>query len=808
MSQDNISPDYSGLSVAEAAARLKQYGPNDVEEKKSGMIKKLLAPLYSPISLMLLAAATLSRLNGRIFDFYFIIALYFVNYSIQKWQEFKADRAIQELQSRLAFDVSTKRDDKWAPVSAKELVPGDRIRLGLGSIIPADGQVVVAKNLSTNEAVLTGESLPKEKKVGDKIFSGAFLATGSLEAVVTATGRQTSFGKTIFSIEQPAGKSILEKDIMRITRFLTFASLIAVAILSAFFLIKGVAITDLLTLDLSLVIAGIPIALPAVMAIILSIGAAGLAKKLVVVRRLSALQDLANVNLLLSDKTGTLTKNEIRVTNIISYSDDLTGDDVIEYASYAAPEDTPDAIDAAVTDRFKATARSRDGLEILSFTPYDGDRKRATAIIRRDGKTRLISLGAPQIIKGLGHFIGSEREAKFAADIKDAAAQGYRVMAVAFKDLDDSALARVAAAKTDAAEEKDLTVIGLLFLADPLDETSKETIAFMREHGIGVRMLTGDNQTIAERIAQDLGMTGEVLSAEETRKFYASSIANQEQRQIAAFAEIMPKDKYELVKAYKARHYIVAATGDGVNDLPALKVANVGIAVSNAVSALKSLADIVLLGTGLSVIKDAVIESRKIFVRLYNYTIYRISESFRLIITILVLGLIYGSYPLLPLQIILLAFMNDIPIISLAVDRVKISTTPSAIKVRERFGLSLLFGLVGIFNSLIMFFLTFDVFHLPIGIIQTMFFLKLTVSGHALIFVAHTKERWWKFLPAKAVIIATLTTQALATLLAITGFMMPTAIPWQYAALIWVWCLLWMQVTELMKDVQARFIHD
>jgi H+-transporting ATPase len=408
------------------------------------------------------------------------------------------------------------------------------------------------------------------------------------------------------------------------------------------------------------------------------------------------------------------------------------------------------------------------------------------------GEQKLISLGAPQVIEKFDELESPEQSSQFKDDITAAAKDGFRVLAVA--------------TKTGDGEEKGMMIVGLIYLTDPLDDTSKDTVAFMIKHGIDVKMVTGDNRVIAGRITEELNLSGQVMSAEETREFYGSpDTISDKLPAIAAFSEILPKDKYELVKASK-QHYIVASTGDGINDLPALKVANVGIAVAGAVSALKSLADIVLLGHGLGLIQDAILESRKIFVRLYNYSVYRISESFRLIITILVLGLWYGYYPLIPLQIIILAFLNDIPIIALAVDKVKVSLRPAEVKVKQRLTLSILFGFVGVLNSLILFYLMENIWHLPLATIQTMFFLKLTISGHLLVFVVHTKERWWKFLPAKSVMIAIFATQGVATLLAVTGLFMPASISIGTAIFLWIWSFFWMQVGEVTKYLQARFL--
>ncbi|MCC7357599.1 plasma-membrane proton-efflux P-type ATPase [Candidatus Uhrbacteria bacterium] len=782
-----------GLTTVEAEALLKKFGLNDVEEKKNDIVKKFFLPLISPISLMLITAAILSYINGKIFDCWFIIILFFLNFVVQKWQEFKANKAIAELREKLAFDVSVLRDGKWISLNAKFLVPGDLIRLGLGGIIPADGVVTNSQNLSINEAVLTGESMLKDKKTGDKIFSGSFIATGNLEAEITSTGKNTNFGKTIFSIEAPAEKSILEKDIIHISKFLTKISIAAVVILTISLTYKGFDLKELMTLDLSLIIAGIPIALPTVMTIILSIGAAKLAKQSVIIRRLSALQDLANVNLLLTDKTGTITKNEITITHVISYDSNFNSNDIIELAYYATSHATPNAIDLAVVKKFEQTGRKSNAI-ILNLIPYDSERKRTTAYIQKEQEKMVISLGAPQIIQQFDTNSPPEQKSKFEQDVQDAAADGFRTLAIAITNKGET--------------EERMTIVGMLFLTDPLDEGAKETIHFMQQNGIEVKIVTGDNKLITERITRELELSGSVFSPKDTRLFYQqyNKTNNDKLYSVAAFSEILPRDKFELVSKLKSTH-IVAATGDGINDIQALKAANVGIAVSNAVSALKSLADIVLVGRGISVIRNAIIESRKIFIRVYNYSVYRISESFRLIITIFILGLLYGFYPLNPLQLILLAFLNDIPIICLAVDRVKITTKPSKINVKERFNLSLLFGTIGVISSITLFVLMKNVWQFSLPNIQTIFFLKLTISGHMLIFVAHTKERWYTFLPSKEVIIATVTTQIVATTLAVSGFLMPSKISFSLAALVWVWAFIWMQLSDFVKVIHRSMIR-
>ncbi|MCL4398092.1 plasma-membrane proton-efflux P-type ATPase [Patescibacteria group bacterium] len=775
---------FSGLTSVQATQSLRETGPNEIPEKKTPLFVKIFKQFFSPISLMLLLASGLSFVSAKTFDGYFILTLLLLNIGVSAWQEAKADNAIAKLNENLKSRVRTFRDGQWQDVDTRELVPEDIIQLTAGEIVPADGLLIDNKNVSVNESALTGESLPNDKNLNDALYSGSFIATGIATLKITATGKNTKFGKVIFSVETQKGKSFLETDIIRISKFLSALSLIGVAVLSVFFILQHAPVIDLLTLDLSLIIAGIPVSLPTVMTLIIALGVLDLSKKQVVVRRLSALEDLANVNLLLTDKTGTLTENKIVIDRIIPYNY-YTDKNVIADAYLASYQDSRNLISQAIISKAGELAALPVDYTVYSFVPGDSVKKRTTAQVK-DGEGKIyVTAGASQVILDLCALSPTQKN-KVEKDIADLGQEGYRSLAVA-----------------TGKEEKEMTLVGLLALSDELRPEASDVIQFLTSEQIEVAMVTGDNRVIAGEIAKKLAIPGnKIITRSDLEKTNWQGLDINFYRSVQAFAEIYPEDKLRLVQDAK-KYFVVATNGDGVNDLPAVKAANVGFAVENAVIALKEAADIVLLSNGISVIKDAIIESRKIFSRLYSYSVYRLSESFRLIVTIVILGLIYKSYPLTPLQIILIALLNDIPIISLAYDRVENTTSPAKLNIRKRFILSSLYGLVGVANSLILFFLLVGVFHISLPVVQTIYFLKLTVSGHLLIYVAHTKQRWWKFLPSNEVIIATTLTQLVASLLAFTGWFMPAPIPLVYILGVWLWAIFWMQVSEAVKAAKT-----
>ncbi len=769
--------EFSGLSTAAARAYIAAHGYNELPQKRESLVLKLLKRAATPISGMLLVAAGLSFWSGKGFDGSFILVLLVLNIAITVWQEHKADNATEKLNEHLATAAKVLRDGAWGTVPSRELAVGDVIELRSGAVIPADAQVLSANAASANEAALTGESLPKDKRPSDALYSGSYVASGLVVAKVTATGALTNFGKTIGSVDTGSKKSALERQIIRISQLLSALSLVAVMALTWLLLARQAPLSEVLRLDLSLLIAGIPISLPTVMTLIIAFGTLALARQGAVVRRLSALQELADADYLLTDKTGTLTKNKITVDTIETFGG-LAEAEALRDAALVAAQDADTAMNKAVLAR----AGDVRGAKVLAYIPGDSTRKRSTLTVM-DGAAQLtLTLGAPQVVASLC-ALSQEERAHFDARVEALAARGYRALALA---------------RATGAREERMFLVALLSLSDELREDAPEVVRFLRDNGVGVAMVTGDNRAIAQEVSGKLGLVGGILTPAQRPTEGWEGLSPQAFARVAAFAEILPEDKLSLIRSAK-RYHTVAANGDGINDLPAVREASVGFAVRNAVDALRAAADIVLISDGIGVMRDAFIEGRRIFARLWAYSVYRISESFRLIATIAILGFLVGTYPLSPLQLILIAILNDIPVISLAGNRVRVANRPSKLKVGEQFSLSLLFGLVGIVNSLLLYFFALDVLHLPLPMVQTLFFLKLTVSGHLLLYVAHTKERWWRYLPSGTVIAATGITQLIATLLAITGFLMPAAVSWQLALLVWAWSFVFMQISEGVK---------
>ncbi len=776
----DTSPD--GLTRVEATARLAKYGANEIAEKKTNLLLKFVSYFWGPIPWMIEIAVILSGVVGHWPDFFIILLLLVANATIGFWEERQAGNAIEALKAKLAIKARVKRDGKWVTPPAKELVPGDVIRLRLGDIVPADARLLEGDEISVDQSALTGESLPATKKPGDAVFSGSIMRRGEIGALVYATGGKTYFGKTAELVETARTTSHFQKAVLKIGNYLIALAVVLVAIVIVVGVYRGEAILTTLQFALVLTVAAIPVAMPTVLSVTMAVGARLLAKKQAIVSKLVAIEELAGVDMLCADKTGTLTQNKLTLGDPFGLGD-VTAAQVILAGALASRADNDDTIDLAVLGGVKDKALT--GFEVQHFMPFDPVHKRTEATVKgTDGKVFKVTKGAPQVILALAANLSADDKAAVEQAVTDFAARGFRALGVARADGDG-----------------DWTLLGVLPLYDPPREDAKATIATARQMGVQLKMVTGDALAIARETAKTLDMGTNILDGaslgdskhDETAEVAASI------EKADGFAQVFPEHKFHIVDVLQKHGHIVGMTGDGVNDAPALKKADCGIAVSGATDAARAAAAIVLMTPGLSVIIEAIKESRKIFQRMNSYAIYRIAETLRVLFFMTLAILVFNFYPLTAVMIVMLALLNDGAILSIAYDRVHYRNAPEAWNMRVVLGVSTVLGVLGVISAFGLFFLAERVFHIDRAHIQTMMYLKLSVAGHLTIFLTRTRGPFWSIRPARILWGAVLGTQALATLIALFGFGLVTPLAWYWALLVWGWALAWFLVNDRFK---------
>jgi H+-transporting ATPase len=782
------SPD--GLSEAEAKKRLAQYGPNEIPEKKENPYLKFLTYFWGPIPWMIEGAVILSGVVRHWPDFFIILLLLVSNAIVGFWEEHQAGNAIAALRKQLAINAKVKRDGKWTDPAAKELVPGDVIRLKLGDIVPADARLLPGDPVEVDQSALTGESLPATKKPGDAVFSGSIVRQGESEGMVYATGTDTYFGKTAQMVQGPESASHFQKAVLKIGDYLILLAVVLVALIVTVALFRHDPILSTLEFALVLLVAAIPVAMPTVLSVTMAVGARLLAKKQAIITRLSAIEELAGVDILCSDKTGTLTLNKLTLGDPFMLNG-LAAADVILDAALASRAEDKDTIDLAIIGGVK-DSKALKACQVLHFQPFDPIHKRTEATVKGpDGKQFWVAKGAPQVILGMAASAGSaSSDVKSTVEkaVNDFAAKGYRSLGVARAD-----------------EENQWRMVGVLSLFDEPRPDAKATIANARNMGVSVKMVTGDALAIAKETAKQLGMGTNILDASGL-----GDIKHHETAQMAesiekadGFAQVFPEHKFHIVDTLQQRGHIVGMTGDGVNDAPALKKADCGIAVSGATDTARAAADIVLLAPGLAVIIDAIKESRRIFQRMNSYAMYRITETLRVLFFMTLAILVFNFYPVTAVMIVMIALLNDGAILSIAYDNVHYKDKPEAWNMRLVLGISTVLGLIGVVAAFGLFYLGERVFHLDRDRIQTLIYLKLSVAGHLTIFLTRTRGPFWSIRPAKILWMAVLGTQIVATLIAVYGlFMHPLG--WGWAGFVWGYALLWALVNDRIKLLAYR----
>jgi len=775
-----------GLTSAEAARRLQQYGPNALQEKKVSFIKMLLGYFWGPIPWMIEVAAILSAAVQHWPDFFIILALLLFNAGVGFWQEYTAGNAVDALKKELAQKARVLRDGVWSVIDAAALVPGDVVRIRLGDVVPADGKLIDGEYLSVDQSALTGESMPVTKKLGEDIFSGTIVKQGEVLAEVTATGQNTRFGKTAGLVEQAKTVSHFQKAVLTIGDYLIYVSLVLVAILVLVQLHRHAPWLDLVQFALILTVASIPVAMPAVLSMTMAVGAMLLSKKKAIVTRLESIEEMASMDILCSDKTGTLTQNKLTLGDVETFAA-ADAQEVLLMASLASREEDRDAIDEAVLQGLQDTDRLKS-YEQVKFVPFDPVHKRTEATVRAaDGTNLLVTKGAPQVIMEMAKL--NAVDLKRANEVvNDFAAQGYRALGVGMKK----------------EGEQELKFLGILSLFDPPREDSAETIARAGKYGVNIKMVTGDNLAIAKQISEKLHLGTDILKSDilpvQGKRETQDVDLGLKVEKAEGFAEVFPEHKFSIVRILQARDHITGMTGDGVNDAPALKQADVGIAVSGATDAARAAADLVLTSPGLSVIITAIEEARRIFERMNSYAIYRISETIRIMFFVVLAMIFFNFYPITAIMIILLAFFNDIPIMTIAYDHTGLEQNPVRWDMQQVIAVATAMGIVGVLGSFGMLLIAIDWLHLDVTQVQTYVFLKMAVAGHLVLFVARTKGHFWKRpWPAPIMIWSAVVTKAAATLLAAYGFGFIAPISWPEIALIWLYSILSAILTDLVK---------
>jgi len=833
---------WRGLNTAEAEERLKTYGSNSIEEKEEHWFHRLLRRFWGPIPWMIEVAAVLSASVQRWEDFTIIVLMLFVNAFVDFYQESRALNAIAVLKQKLAHRALVLREGLWREIDAKEIVPDDIIKIKIGDIVPADVTLLGGGDfLLVDQSALTGESLPVHKKAGETLYANAVVKQGEMVARVTATGKNTYFGKTVGLVAkaQRESKSHFQKMVIRVGNFLIALTLVMIGIIVYHGLQSGESATELLIFSLVLTISAIPVAMPAVLTVTMAIGAQALAKKEAIVSRLAAIEEMAGMTILCSDKTGTLTQNRMSLS-IPYLVGKYTANDLMLYAALASREENRDPIERPIFEYLdeRQLRHKMKGLTFKRFIPFDPVRKRTEAIYTLQGCELAVTKGAPQVIIEQSDTTRFDKE-KVYAQIESFAAKGFRTLGVAYKKCDT----------------EHYRFVGLIPLYDPPREDSQEAIGEAVAKGVEVKMVTGDNVAVAKYIAKLLGigeniediraLKGEsfeeylylsrVLSKAITRTLKPEadraqieklvdeivqnvqkelynmplpkgSVKKHESEVIAliektnGFAQVFPEDKYFIVDELQKAGHIVGMTGDGVNDAPALKKADCGIAVSGATDAARAAADIVLMSPGLTVIVDALKESRKIFERMKSYAIFRIAETIRIIVFMTLAIVLYDFYPITALMIIILALLNDIPIMTIAYDNTKVREKPVRWDMKEVFVLAGWLGMAGVISSFILFWLTISFLHLPLDFVQSLFFAKLVVAGHGTIYNTRIDDWFWRRpWPSWKLFGATFFSRVAGTLIAVYGFDLIRPIGWGWAAAIWIYSLTWFIFNDMVK---------
>ena len=750
-----------GLTGEEARRRLESYGLNEVRERKKSPLLAFLGRYWGPMPWLLEAAMVLAYFLKHALEAGLIFLLLSVNAVIGRLQERNSQKALESLKKHLAVMAKVRRDGTWMSVAARLLVPGDVIDVKLGDIVPADAKVLSGK-LSIDQSVLTGESGPVDAGPSDILYSGAVVKRGEAKAVVVETGAATFFGRTAELVRIARPRSHEQDVMMAIVKDMMIVGLIALALVAGFALVRGARPLDVVSFAVIFLMGAVPVALPAVTTIVQSVGASELARKGALVARLDCIEDAASVDVLCLDKTGTITANALSVSEVIPLGGH-TASEVLTVAAAASQEPPEDDIDTAVLASSRAAGIDAGRLRRESFSPFDPAAKRSEAVVLEGGRRFRAVKGASQVVIPMALRDAGETAESAARIVDDLSRKGDRTLAVA---------------RSEGEDLGSLRLVGLISLADPPRPDSKDLIEAIRALGIKPFMLTGDNMAIAREVARRVGIGDRILRMRDLDGLEDAARSEA----VAAhdgLAEIYPEDKYTIVRLLQRQGHFVGMTGDGVNDSPALKQAELGIAVSSATDVAKASAGIILTEPGLRVIVDAVTTSRHIYQRMLTWVINKVTKVIQVVGVLTAGFFLFHEMALSLLGMALLIFANDFVTMSLATDNVRATSGPDKWNVRNITLASLVIGLPLILETVAALAAGAAWFHWGTGELRSFALLLLVFTSQFRTYIVRERRFFWSSRPGRGLVAATVGAIAAFVLLGIFGLIITPLPPLQ-----------------------------
>jgi H+-transporting ATPase len=763
-----VTDVHAGLSIGEVEARRQQYGPNEVLEKKPHAVLTFLSKFWGLSAWMLEAIAALSWALHRYADLVIAAALLILNAAIAFVQERRAEGVVDTLRRRLQVNARVLRDRQWQVLPARDLVPDDVVRVRQGDVVPADIRVL-SGTLSVDQSVLTGESQAAEKAADTALYSGSVIRRGEATGLVTATAARTYFGRTTELVQIARPTLHAEALVAYLVRWLFAIVGAVVLVIVALAIARGVPLVDVLPLLLALLLGAVPVALPVMLTVSMAVGARELSAAGVLVTRLSATEDAAAMDVLCVDKTGTITANRLAVARVIPLPG-FSEEDVLRHAAYASEAANRDPIDLAILAAARDHTKTPREVTVLSFVPFDAARRRTEAVVQSDGRSMRVVKGAVDIVAQVC-ALDASATAALDARAREEADRGYRTLAVA-RGFDPSAPEPV----------------GLLCLYDPPRTDASALIASLRGLGVAIKMLTGDALPVATEVARQVGLSKIAAASKADTSLHNLLDPASEIDAVDGLAEVYPEDKYKVVKHLQTAGHVVGMTGDGVNDAPALRQAEVGIAVTDAADVAKGAASVVLTSEGLAGIVTLVREGRIVYQRVLTWIINKVSRTILKSAFVAIAFLVTGRLVMSALGIIVLVFLTDFVKIALSTDHVEGSPRPETWDMRTPVLVGAALGVLMVGEALALLWVGWRLFDLGTQepMLQTFSFQMLFYFALFSIVSARERRHFWASWPSGTLIAALCLDGVAGTALTIVGIPGLTPVPWHQTVFVLV----------------------